>query len=298
MAGPEFSSEVDGHAAELFALMSSPFERDFEALGYKARLHLHVSPDARIFQDEPTDVSGGRLSDSKLDSTQAWVAEVGYLPAKEGLGFTRLELPLKTPGRDEILILQRVMGHYFLPIHSKDGVEQEFNSPHSPDGKAVVLPAIFVNSLLARAGYTLPELFTSPDDLRLHMAELTGVATKWAAQETIVIPEDPTSQTTITRIFSQRSNGSREEVDLTLSSISETISPDNMRRQQITIAFNGSDYSVEPPDIYVQELRQTDAILAQPGTETYEIVKRTGLEATPELLDKLAEGMVDVLSNA
>ncbi|HEY9712289.1 MAG TPA: hypothetical protein V6C72_02400, partial [Chroococcales cyanobacterium] len=282
MVSGEFSHEIDTRSAELFNLMSKPFERDFEALGYSARLYLPVNPDARILSDNLTNTSAGTLRNSKLDSTKDWVVEVGYLPAQDKLGFTRLELPLKSPSNDESLILQRLSGDYFLPMYGKAGTEQAYTNPSADETVTHALPSLFVTTLLARAGYGLPELFTSPDDLRLHMAELTDHATKWATQETIIIPEDAVSQTTLTRISSRRPRGSHQEIDASLSWVSELISPDKTKRKQLTIIFTGSDYFVEPPTISAQELRQTDAILAQPGTEVYEVIKQTNIVPTPD----------------
>ena len=287
-------------AKELFELFISPFQREFTGLGYHTELQFLVSPDAKVFQDSLFDTHSPSVADSRLDSMRPWAATVGYIPRESNLGFTRLVLPLKTPNHDEALVLQRTPEGYFVPLQRKNNTEVFYRGPAREDSKEPAEPLPidpdFVKILLARAGYTLPELFTDPSDMRLALAELKNNASAWKTQETVVIPEDATSQTTITQTLSKHYSGTHSEFDVSLVAVPETISADGKLREQMVVAFEGHEYFIDLLHIYVQKLRllRSDPDRANFESE-YMVVKKQDIPVTPETLSSLVAAAVDIL---
>ena len=297
MPSPESPIEpLEANTRDLFALFGAPFDGDLDKMNYQANLRWSLRPGATIYGEQsPINIWARVLLGTKLDDDHRdWKADVAFVPQEGQLDFTRITMPLV--GIDKSLVLQRVKaGNYFLLLVKNGDNVTELSEPNDVNGtaNAIVLSPQFVEQIVAMAGYGLPKIFTNPDDLRLGLAQATDETVKWTITENRVFPETPYTQTTLTRTSTRQHNGKRQDIDTQLQAISEDISPDRTARKQLVVTFNATNYDVKLPSVVERRLRQTDAILGQPGTETYKVTKQAKVRVTPELLARLAEQAVD-----
>ena len=80
-------------AAELYALLTSPFERPFEALGYSANLSLHV-PRSKPIHNEAKKKDFEFLTGKQIDPEKVWSLKLGYNPETDSVGIKNLTIPV------------------------------------------------------------------------------------------------------------------------------------------------------------------------------------------------------------
>lgn len=280
-------------------------------LDYKAQLDLPIPSNSNFFEGGSQAGYFNMLTGRDAQRGKDWSVGIAYVPAVQRLDFTEVSIPLKSPHNDESLVFRRANNGHFLPYTSQNGRETELATAHSADDKFIAIPAVFISRLMEEAGYDMPELFISPDDLRLHMAETTGRATNWRVEESVVIPEDTELQTTIKRVHSsskriftkfespkraQSSNPKRMDTEVVLTAIGEFVDADKRSRRQLVIEFEGSDYYMQLPRVSLRELQPDGSTLSLPDGEQYICVRSQDQRITAELLEQLIHSLVDTMT--
>ena len=290
------SGEVTKHSQDLYALLGSPFERDFDMLDYKAWLDLPVSPNCSFFEGGPEAGFFNLLTGRDAQRGRDWSVAIGYVPAAQRLDFTDISIPLKSPRSNESLLFHRTRTGHFVAFMGQNGVETELKTAYTSDGQLTAIPAAFITHLMAEVGYGMPELFTSPDDLRLHMAELTDRATNWQVEESVCIPEDVNGQTKITRVLTSFNRNGRSEMDVQLTAVAEEVDYTSRQRDQLVVDFAGTDHMMHRPQIYFQRLRPANTGVTLPGEETYECVGRKNQQVTAKNIASLINAFLDTMT--
>ena len=310
----------DETAKQFYSLLTSPFERNFESYGYRARFDLRVARDRVIYHDKNQN-EFSRLTGLTMDQTRDWHIELGYIAEQRTLGVTSIDIPVQDTSPNQSLILKRLHDFGYFPTITVSG--QDEPSPHQPNLDsfesaldAELFPSPIeggheqfmfsfeeVSQMLFDAGYDLTERNTDPTYLRLHTANSIANAPEWYMEETVVVPLTPQKQMTITRstnLLSKTTNkrtiGSHYQIDTKVISIIENVDSTSDTKEQLVIEFEGEDYTVKKPLIYERRLQlDTSAAGVQEfGNDHYIVTTTKPLTVTSKLIDQL---LVSIISD-
>lgn len=296
MSSPEFeNSDLSQTSAELYKVMSSPFASDLKPLMYQSELSLRFSPDAPIFTSDAMGNYITQLVGQQLDRRRDITVQVGYVPTEDTLGFTRLELPLRSGDGKQSLVLQRFLRGYFLPFRKNETAQGTTETLLEQENSTYIISPHQVEQILACGGFGLPRLFTSSDDLRLSLADLTDRADQWKVSQTVTIPESTDSQTVINRHYSyDPTSGPADRYKSELATIYEIHGKDNLWHR-LMVSFIGSDHLIEYPTVSKLIIERDPEFLANSGRDTYRVLARRDVEVTPDLVQRLSSSMGEIL---
>jgi hypothetical protein len=307
--------------AELYALLTSPFERPFESLGYSADLSLHVSHGKPI-HSEAKKQDFEFLTGKRIDPEKVWSLKLGYNPETDSVGIKRLTIPVLS-SRNEVLIMEGMLDGTFIPIiESAEGdtrpsqqpiAEMEDMLDPKPEGftSTYALDKTMVEQILFDAGYFIPEASSSPDSLQLQIVAMLDSSQQWTVQETIDSMLNGQTQMTTHRMLSQRTSGAStvksagrnsrprnsrlaSQADISVETIIEDFVQPGEEREQLVIIFEGEDYSVNKPLVKRRTLKfdESDATIASFGEGQYKVVQEKEQAVTAAILDKLLSYVV------
>jgi len=324
----ENGETLEKSAEQLWAMLSSYFEGEFDARGYKAQLTLPVKVDSILFSDQ-----GEGLQDyfkltagAPIDKQKPWTVEMGYVAGDDQLDVVRLELPLSKPSgipsNNQSLIFHRTRSLGFTPLLKIGDVEQQIFSRTSLDVVAEHYEPAFITRLLRLGGYDMSNFKTDPDSLRLIMAQIADKTTEAKIEESVIVSPTALLQTKITRTTSQAieaiNDGNSVAYGRSYSRATDAASKENsvgyrktfftellaettkrvdrnaLECEQTVVHFIGQEHSIDEVELYKQTLLQTDAILGTDERE-YAAIQREDIEISLSNLNKIAEDMVDAL---
>ncbi len=306
---PQFESpEALESAKRLHDTLTAPFDRPFESLGYQAEFTYTPSANEAVFAQDGAWNTIAEATGLQPAVKQPWSVKLGYEPKKERIVPTAVETPVVSVNPHEKLVLQRIETGEYLLLHrtEEDGElklfatqSDEFEKEIFHRNTAASFSESYVDRLLTTAGYTAPELFTTPDDLQAHVAETLDTATRWHRKETIYLPIDEITSVTLERTSAVRSGAQFEaeneeyvkETDGHITATVEYHNPDS--RGQLVIRFAYSDHFVSMPEVTKRKVVRAfdDAVIANYGPDAYQIIDSEPVELSPEQMDELAEGL-------
>lgn len=301
MANPQFRlSELDKPSEDLFALISSQFEGAFDPLSYHAIFKLPVLPSAPVFMDGSlANIFANGLFDRKLDDCKRWEVEVGFVQSLGRLGINSLAMPLD--GTTQSLVLQRepAQPHDYFSLSRRQRVGK--STVASTGHKDTLIPdQTFseheVERTFALANYHVPQVFTTPDDLHLWLADITGMADEWATIEKKTFFEDMNAQLVIQRNNASERRRGRNQISTELSATRHDLSKEGDFREQLDIVFKAIDWFVSPPTLKARVFSKVSEDSDGPAGPDFVLANEVALLPTPRLLGILSESVVDVLS--
>jgi hypothetical protein len=324
------SAELISSAQNLHDILADSFERPFETLGYKANFDTFLPAHSALFTEQSRKAMA-RLTTEPVNKGRAWTIEVGYNPKNEKLAITSLAIPFQPEDdRYHDLIFQRLNspaygdGYAVLERTAPDAELTLYKSEIEQLEKAVfgndtmcMVPESDVLQFAHMAGYTHPQLFTKPNDLLAHMAETLDAAYRWERSESITVPLSEGYQLLLRRgatieptVAPQSSSPVEQDQN---EPIAPSISIEHQRdgwleaviesvgstRKQTVIHFDYEDHFIQLPTVTTQELApaKDDAIIAQYGPDAYIVQNKASVEVTVEMLDLLAESLMDELGD-
>jgi hypothetical protein len=294
-------------AKRLHDTLTAPFDRPFESLGYQADFSYTPSSNDAIFAHDGPWSTVAEATNLVPAQKHAWNVRLGYDPKKERIVTTTLEVPVFTPRQGESLVFQRIMetGEYLLLHREETDAELKLFATQSDEFEMSVfqrnsansLSEGYVDKLLIAAGYTSPEIFTTPDDLQEHVAETLDTATAWSRKETIITPIEERKSVTLERTSSVQPAGRFEEstggyTHETDGHVKATISYFNEGYiGQLIITFAYSDHFVSMPKVTIRKKVPAfdDAVIAQHGPDAVQYVDSGAVELSIDDMDALAE---------
>ena len=302
MSNPEVTPDAQPEdlslqAQDLFALYNSLFEEDLDKLGYHARLMFLPKPSTYVFSEHSDiQVYATELCGGPIDHRVEWQIDIGLIPTQDKLGITQVVIPIEDSNAP--LILRRVKEGMFLFLRADGDVETLVTrvDPTDSTERPILFSIQQTMRTLALADFGLPEIFTSPNDLRLLLADMTDDIPVWAVKETRILPESPHNQTIVTRTMAASHNDSQPDTNVHLQIINEDISTDRREREQLIITFQGDGFNVDCPTILKRKLLQTSAILAQESSQHYRVLNSLDLPVTAGLLEIIIDNAVENLT--
>lgn len=299
MTNPKsFNDEINRKSADLYSIMTLPFEGEFRAYGYSAEVVLPVPTASPVRRNRGLTGFFNQLTGRGIHTSREWMGHISCNDDTGNLEFTEITVPLDAE-EDESVIFRRMNAGYYIPLIRNEGKEEiargMWDSEYSIRGTSATL----MQRLLAHAGYGLPQVFTSPNDLRLSMTELTDVAPAWSTSETMIIPEDENARTIMQRTTSCLPTDDRDDLSTELSATYQYLIPGNDKLQNLVITFKlGNEFFINSPEIERQEIEVSEQILGYPNLDTHEVTRRRKIDLNPRLLDYLSEGLIDSLGYA
>lgn len=309
-------------ASELYALLTAPFERQFEPFGYVAHLGLYV-PRIRPIHNQDKQNDFEFITGQRIDPERIWDLELGYIPETDSIGIHNLTMPVIS-SNNESLVMKRMLDGSFIPvIKSLDGSTRLCPQPIAKmddmlnpmsDGSSSIFSFenTKIESILFDAGYFMPELYKSPDDLQLRIISMLDSSQRWTVQETIESMMNGQTQIMTHRNLSQRTSGAStikgtgrssrpraarlsSQADISIETTIEDLVQPGEERKQLVILFDGEDYSVSRPRVLRRTLQfdTSDTTIANFGEGQYKVAHEKEEILTASILDKLLSYLVD-----
>ena len=280
--------------------MSIPFKRDFEAFGYEGVMDLPVPPDSSLVKTPAYRFLSG-LAERELSLHRPWQAELGYLASSEKLGFTKLTLPLRAATPDYSLELQRMSWaengerlEYLLPLIKIGDTSSPITTREDWDwGSSMVIEPSAIDKVLAAAGYGLPTIFTSPDDMRLGVAELADRSRRWSTSETVEIPMEEGSEITLKRHTKFGQNPAEVEKTGSFEAVFDFATEQRYVRRQMVLIFPLLGHFVDRPTAVTRQLQVVDKDIDPMGEP--KILDEQDLTVNKKLLRRVAEILAEAV---
>ncbi len=305
---PFHINETNLEYADLYALMGAPFERDFEASDYKATLELEVNEFANTFKQKGLSKYLHSYIDAELETDRRWVADIGYVAHRNSLGFTKLELPLKVDCSNYSLVFKRLetklgnnKNRRFLPFISVEGQDDILISNEIDETGNVHTRTInedTIDSIIYLAGYRLPKIFNTPNDLRLSIAQITDNTKNWSMSEYVGVPVSANFEINLNRLSESKFDGERQNMlsELSACFIRSNDKFGDKKRRQIEVCFRALDYFVEDPVITSSELvRTSNEIVTDPSTNSYAKTNINIVNHTQHTIDEISNYLLESL---
>lgn len=305
---PENSSaEFEASSRELRAVLEHNFERPFETFGYTADFSFYPDTNADMYHPGPARDYVQASIDLPLSTSRPWGVKLGYNPQTERLDIISADIPIGTEYPEDTIVFQKMQaGYYMMMRRQADDQARTLFMREEDKLEAMVyntttaraINEIRLKNLLYAAGYALPELFTSPNDLQLHTTETLSRAAQWSRRESIVVPVSVDQQIILNReTMSRRRESERNEYDSSLTAIIEDLAGET--RKQLVIDFQDKEHWTGAPNITLQSITpaRDPATIANYGPDAYTVRKQASVTPTVELMDRLIEDLLDDLGD-
>jgi hypothetical protein len=290
-------------ARELHSAIGSPFE-DQITEGYRAKVHLPVTPNSAFFTKSSYRDYIQLTSGSSADSHKAWELHLGYDANEKEIGVAGLAIPLQsTASENRSLLFRATERHGFLRFLLKGDIDTGEILPAPIDQTEPVNPA-FVGKLLMSAGYDLRQFSTEPNTLRLQLAALVDGSDDATITERVATESKDGILATFTRVTKCSSvvgalHTPNQTTDYasSLEATFEFKHREPKLREQLVIHYPHADFVISLPTITKRLIARKETVLAQPDEAEYTVVSEVEVPATIVNMGRLSESMFDVLSD-
>lgn len=295
------------------------FENYFRTLGYRASFSFTPSRHASIYAKPGRDTQTvaryfRQATGTSVKPGMPIHTQIAYSPVTEKLDITSLTLPVVSTRIIDAITLKQFSangfsghpGSIYLALRNDELIEHiDVVQPADGSESLETIDATFaldetiIKQLLYEAGYSHPEIFTTPHDLRQHMRETFSNAEEWDRQEIVHVPVSPTTEWILARTSGILRDTKRDDAHDDL--IAEHRMIDDTGVVRVTqVVFVGENYTVNGPTVKVwSEIpeRNADAI-SKRGPNAMSMVDHQEYRLTrAEEIDIISEQLIEDLGD-
>jgi hypothetical protein len=291
-------AEFEKQSAHLFALLGAPFEGQFDILNLTCQLELVVSQDSRVHHRDRLNKAVFALTGESVDPARKWQVDMGYVPETDSFGYTKVELPLRTPNSDQSIAFQLLSNGLFISLLKDKKDSDDTGQPIGPYGDRTaphLLEPSYIDRLMIDAGLVQPMLLTGQAELQQSISEIADAAEDWSAKQRVVVhsPDAPRETLTISRSIARTMMHGRTAFDTELVAAHEKKTRDLERSRLVTVAFAGNDYTIERPTLTIEDFALSRQPSDYPSPDEYVLLSSRDEPVTTELLGTFSQDVME-----